>query len=225
MSCSKWVAVSVAVALCACPALAAPIVDGTVNVGEYSMPPLVDAPEPGMDFFNTGLDIDQVVFDADAVGGSRYMGLTVTAPPFDTNGSASSYMQMTGLLIAFYDSDVAPAPTIIMSLAFSALGFVEDWSFYREVTGPATYQETDFDEIIAGVDYEINTTGALELRISKSAFKVYNGDDPTFPSFVRIQLDDTGLNQDDQISGNVPEPASLMLLAVGGLLAIRRRRR
>ena len=225
MSRSKCIAVCVAtVAICACPVLATPIVNGTVGAGEYATT-LTDPAEPGAVFFNSGLDIDKVHFDADATGGSRYMGLTVTVPPFDTNGSNVSFIQSTGVVMYFYANDTTPLPSIIMNLAFNALGFIDDLSFYREYTTPLAYTETDFDDIVAGVDYDIAAGAAMEFRISKSAFKVFSGDDPNFPSYVRMQLDDTGFNQDDQIAGDIPEPASLAILAIGGLAMLKRRRK
>jgi len=225
MSRSKLMAVCVAiVALCAYPAPATPIVDGIVGATEYAIT-LTDPAEPGRDFFNSGLDIHELRFDADAVGGSRYVGLSVTDPPFDTNGSDTSFIGSTGVIMYFYADSTTPLPSIIMNLAFNALGFIEDLSFYREFTGPATYLETDFDEITAGTDYQVATASGMELRISKSAFKVFSGDDPNFPSFVRMQLDDTGMHHDDQISGDVPEPVSLTILAIGGLAVLRRRRK
>ena len=227
MHCSKRLLfAAVAAALAAGPALASPTVNGTVGGGEYAHTPLTDVAEPAADFYDTGLDIHQVHVEEDAVGGSRYLGLTTVGTPFDINGSPASFAQMTGVALYFYLTDSAPAPSVIMNLAFNALGFIDDLSFYREWNG-AGWTETDFDEITAGAgnDYEIATGDAMELRLSKSALKVFSGDGASFPSYLRLQLDDTGGWQDDQIQGQIPEPATVCLLALGGLAALRRRRR
>jgi len=225
MSDSKVALLAVGLAaLCAGPVLATPIVDGTVGAGEYSHGPLIDAPEPTADFYLSGLDIDKVQSDEDAVGGSRYLALETTVTPFDTNGSSLSFAQMTGVGMYFYTDASAPAPLVYMSLAFDALGFAPDLSFFREWNG-AGWTQTTFSNLTDGVDYDVAAAIAMELRISKNAFSVYRGDGAAFPGYLRLQLDDTGFQQDDQIEGALPEPASLAVLAVGGGLCLIRRRR
>ena len=213
---------ALAIALWVSSVWASPIADGTIGTGEYSYPPLVDASEPAADFYNSGLDIDKVYFDDD--GSSRFMGLTVVAPPFDVNGSPSSFAQTTGVALYFYDNQTDVMPKVYMALNFTAGGFQDDLSFIREWNG-SSWEQTLFADLTAGPtdDYEVGTASAMEISICRDVFEVYDGD--VWPGYLRLQLDDTGFQQDDQLEGMIPEPATAVILLIGaGGILLRRRR-
>ena len=63
---------------------AAPIVDGNVGGGEYSVVLNDTAPEITADFYDSGLDIKALHLDDSS--GSYWMGLEVVKAPIDTNG-------------------------------------------------------------------------------------------------------------------------------------------
>ena len=210
------------VALCAGNVRASLVVDGAISAGEYALSPIIDPADAAADFFGTGLDIDKVYFGEDT--GSRYIGMGVVGPPFDINGSALSFARATGVAMYFYNSSADIVPQAYMALNFTDLGFQDDLSFIREWDG-LSWVQTVFNGLTpgAGNDYEVAIANAMELRIAKSAFQVFNGS--SFPEFVRIQLDDTGFQQDDQVEGRIPEPATLSLLLIGGCLPLLRRSR
>lgn len=73
---------------------------------------------------------------------------------------------------------------------------------------------------LAGSDFDVSVASGLELRINQSKMGSLAAD-----PYVRSQLDGVGSWDDDQLAGVVPEPATMAMLAIGGLALVLRRRR
>jgi hypothetical protein len=189
-------------------ALAAPIVDGSVTGGDGYQFSLVDVAEPVADFFNTGLDIDTINFASDATYG--YMGLTTVASPIDTDGDPTSLFGQTGFWAIFYTDATMTTPLyrLVVALGGAPMVNLAQW------TGVWT------PVALAPADYAVSAATDLELGISLTKMTL----PPTF--YFVSQLDGNGQWQDDQLAGTVPEPATLGLMAIGGVaLAASRKRR
>jgi hypothetical protein len=77
--------------------------------------------------------------------------------------------------------------------------------------------------LLAPADYQVSVGvfpyQALEVAISKGKMSLIS------TPYVFVQLDEGGFARDDQIEGVVPEPATLALLALGGVGVLIRRKR
>ena len=239
------------VALCATAGWAAPFVtlDGTIDGSDTYSAFVVDnyvfgaINEDLQDYHASALDIDTVYFAQ--YGDSRYAGLTVDpvnhTAMFSTSGSPASYTGQTALNIAFYSTLPDPTayppalPSYYLNLVFSATGLEQgllieyDLANNRKITTDLvlhfTYenngQNFQFNSDIADM-YEIGTGNGLEIRLSDDLFV---DRDASNASYFIAQLDDLGGYQDDQIVGHLPEPATMSLLCLGGLVLLGRRRR
>jgi hypothetical protein len=219
-------AIGVMVSMCLCISSAYGItVDGAIAPGEYPDPPIIDPPDPGADYYNTGLDIDSVYLASEAA--SYYLGLTVASPPFDLNGADNSFIGMTSVVSYFFENGDDVTPNVMVMLSFNDTGFLDGLSMINEWDeAGGTWVGTSFLTLSegAGGDYEVATAEALEIRLSHDVFSVY--DEDNFPSFLRLQLDNTGWDQDDQIApAAIPVPVTLVLVSagIGGLLLRRRK--
>lgn len=229
----------IALVISAALATASPILDGDVNPGEYGVAVpdtyVFGAPdETGMDYFNSGLDIDSAHFDSDA--SKLYFGVS-TKDTFMPDGSPASYTGQTAVNMAFYETmpdltaSPAASPLWYANLVLSATG-VEQAVL---VQYPAGEPKVTIDLLSGlkkvGAVYSFDTSipskfvskfnQGLEISLDMSLLVV----DPTTAPYFSMQLDDLGGWEDDQMIGQIPEPATLGLLAVGAVLILRRRRR
>jgi hypothetical protein len=178
-------------------------VDGTVNPGEYSIVMPDNSDPVGAQFIGTGLDISSLQFDIS--GGYCYMGLK-TAAPLITTGDPTSMRGATYFEATFFDG-ATPLYYVYFDFADNTLTLRE-----KTTTGWQTLNTAGL------VNYAVGTSAEAQVSLSLL---------PKLPanlSFV-ARLDGTGDWMDDQISGTVPEPASLALLAMGGLAVLRRNRK
>jgi len=195
-------------------ALATPVIDGVVNVGEYDFF-VQDTPnEVAMDYFNTGLDIDTVYFDEDANWYS--LAVTVVAPPLDTDGEPTSFLGETIFIAMLVDDGSSgndPHPAYLLGVDMS--GTSVEVELEQFVGG--TWQDVPLND----PDYDVAVGDALELRISADLLANLPED-----ALCQAQLDGTGMGQDDQVQGIiVPEPGALALLGLGTIGLLLRRRR
>ena len=83
------------------------------------------------------------------------------------------------------------------------------------------YVYLDGMPLLSGADYVAAASSGLEVAISKPLMAAMSG----VSSFLfQAQLDDTGSYSDDQIAGMIPEPVTMGLVSIGGLLLLRRRK-
>ena len=186
---------------------AVPIVDGNVGGGEYSVVLNDTAPETTDDFFNSGLDIQALHFDNSS--GSYWMGLPVVNPPIDTNGDPTSFLFMTIFDLIFFDNS-GTTPSYLVAVDMSGATVSVALAAWGPGWTPVPLLASDFN---------VSVANGLELRINQSKM----GSLAANP-YVRAQLDGVGSWDDDQLVGVVPEPATLSLLALGGLAMLARRR-
>jgi hypothetical protein len=199
----------IAVFFCASAAWATPVtLTGNPVQANYN-PKLTltdDVGEPGL---APHLDIYQVFFDSDDKGLSTdryYMGLTVNDPNISRTGGPTAppgLGKRTEWDCYFYDTDG---------------NWLHEVQFYIWATKVSAYVDGDQ---LAPSQFSAVVASGLEISILKSAMPALN-DVPTF-QFVGV-LQDNGTANDDEITGIVPEPATMTLLALGGLAMLRRRK-
>ena len=196
------------VLVCASGVRATPIFDGNVDAANYAE---VEADATGeANFGGSVWDITQAAFDRD--NSYFYIGLDVdnTDPPpadkFDVNGQ-DLLPPVTQVLILLDDGAISKLFTLLLS---DAPGWPTQ-ALYLNGTEQTT-------------GWAVATDNDLELKLDNnllnSGFDYEN-------FFFQCRLDNSGASPDDTMSAQVtgvPEPATLALVAFGGLALLRRRR-
>jgi len=188
------------------PAMAAPVVDGNVTPADAYTLPLNDTlNEPGLASPNMDISSLQYAGDSDW----HYFGLTVQANPISVVGGDDT--GSTLFFSIFRDTPTGAAKYQIRIM----MGELQSVNLYERVGSswkPVSLASSDFDMAI---------DNALEFKVKKSAMPNLNASQ----FYVTAQLDDQYINNDDVVSGVVPEPVTMTFIAIGGIgLAIRRRR-
>jgi hypothetical protein len=191
--------------LFASSALALPVTfDGTVDQGNtdnYGLA-LTDTDDLNTDpkFGGPDWNMDAAYFDYDPVDDWIYIALDVMGT-FDRNGGDGA----------------VPAITLA---AFRAGEPPNNYEFVFTAT-PAMMVLAKPDGTPITTGWEAKILGDLELRIRPSLIPALDLNDFVFYA----RLDNMTGQPDDEISGRVPEPATLALLGLGGVVALLRRRR
>jgi len=181
--------------------LAAPVTfDGTVNAIEYA--DQIDDPVGDGVYQTGGWDIKAL--HADIEGDWLCVGLEVDGT-FDADGTEARRPKTE------FGGYVTLSPTLEYEMTFVS------------TSATAATFAIDGTTLTQGVDFDFKIGDDLELMFKKS-FMPAVVDSFAFYGW----LDDNGNFQDDVIEGNitgVPEPATMALLAFGGLAMLKRRRR
>ena len=194
-------------------ALGSPVtVDGDIGASEYGTSVDDALNEAGLD--SASLDIETMYFDEDETAGFYYVGLEVLSEPIDRDGGSMTFFGITALFLQLYDNSGTNLLYTVVAQLSAGGG---DLLVGEGTNTPVPLGAGDYE--LAGADG--SSINDLELGIKRSVLLDLNGvDSPYF----RAQLDDTGFASDDQLTGNIPEPATLALGSLGGLALLRRRR-
>jgi len=196
----------VAIGLCAAGAWGTPILDGAVSLGEYDFVAFDDPNDNDAGIYESGLDIEKVGITLDA--NALYVALS-TETPFDPNGSDAHSWGQTWVRMRFFDSNVSGPLKHDMLLMVQGGG---PNNFLLLMDGSIKVQ---------GTHYWTGLGDAFEFKLDRSQLLPSLGDTFAFG----MHLDDTGEDQDDYIAAFVPEPATVSLLAMAGVVVLHRRRR
>ena len=189
------------VLVCASGVRAAPIFDGNVDAANYAV---VEADDDLSEpiFGDSMWDITQVAFDRDPAW--FYIGVDVdnTDGKFDVNGQ-DLLPPATQLLVLLDDGVISKLFTLILSDATQKLFLngTEQTTGWAVVTDNDVELMLDNDLLNSGFDYE--------------------------EFYFQCRLDNSAGMPDDTMAESivgVPEPATLALVAFGGLALLRRRR-
>ncbi len=153
------------------------------------------------------LDIDRLLLSDDPGNGPAdryYLGLTVNDPDISRTGGPTSFLGRTVLDCLF----LGDGGSVLHELSVV-------------ITVDNVYAYVD-GMLLDATDYEVAIDSGLEIAFPKDTLPNMVGAD-TFT--LLAQLDDTGMATDDQVLAfGIPEPATLSLLVMGGLMLVRRRR-
>jgi len=203
-------------------------IDGLVNPDEYyAIVP--DHDDLGTEaFVLTGSDIKDLywglvpdpMYPTDPDEAWYTLGMTVTAPPINTSGDGT-----------------LPFPTVTTFQLGIVQGGIQRYSFnvmmfYGNVVNLTMLEYDaaglnpapvvlDANTLQHAVDISGNPIGGLEIAIKSNKFTNL----AESPFDVAGLFEGGGMDEDDVIAGRVPEPSTVSMIVLGGLLMLARRRR
>jgi hypothetical protein len=195
-------------------------VDGNINPAHYDTV-VVDIGDPaGADFAGSGSDIEAVYWGlatgpdilTDPTDVWYTLGMTVAAPPINTTGDGTSPF---------------PAPTSVrlgLSQGGTNLYMIDATMYFGNVINVimldlSTPTPTPITLDPTTLKYKVDS--GLEMAIRANQF--LNLSPATFD--FDLLFEGGGEDRDDRIAGSIPEPATMSMLMIGGLVALARRRK
>jgi hypothetical protein len=185
-------------------------VNGTVVPADYDYVFVdMDPVGPPLDFSGTASDIEALYWGQD--GAWVTFGMTTIGAPINTTGDESSpFTHSTTVYLRLIQGGVEQY-WLEVSMRSAAVESVRMWDTPNGVVVPLTAPTDLRHEVGDDLEIAIHAIKFANLTPAPFAFDlVFEGGGP---------------NQDDGIQGVIPEPATMSMLLVGGLLAVARRRR
>ena len=191
-------------------AFAAPILDGQVLPGDAYTAQIFDATGEGS--YGVGLDIASLSYSFDST--YAYFGLSATGT-FSARGSDLSIDGATVFDMNMTATDSGPLVRKLRVYMTSPTDAAAGMYTSNSALASPIWLAGAADIAVAET-----ANGGLEVRMPRSQLGNLGTD-----FYVRGQLDDTGEYADDVIAGRVPEPMTIALLSIGGVVLMARRRK
>lgn len=190
-------------------------VDGNITAAHYDFS-YTDSDIAGEPFAGTGLDIDTVHFGAvpSPLAPEWFtLGMTVANSSINTTGDGTmGPFSRTSIVV-----NLSQGQTTFMIQATLLAGTVQD-VLMLDTSGPAP----TFVPLSEPTDIRYAVDTGFEIAIKTSKFTNFS---PASPFDFVLLFEGGGTDRDDIISGRVPEPATMSILMIGGLVLARRRKR
>ena len=193
-------------------------VDGTVTPADYDEH-FIDVDIGGEDFAGTGCDIEAVHWGlaGDVTGIWYTLGMSVIAPPINTTGDGtSSFTRSTTVYLSLIQGGVEQYSFEVRMRAGAVTG-VNMWDVPAGTEVPL-----NADPLNPPTDLKYAVADGLEIAVKNTKFTNLS---PSSPFSFDLLFEGGGRNEDDEIRGTVPEPATMSMLVIGGLFMLVRRRR
>lgn len=185
-------------------------VDGVVDPADYDME-FTDV-DPGiMEFTGSASDIKALHWGiaADISGVWYTIGLTTVDTPINTTGDGTGPFSPTKVHLSLEQNGVEKYWFEAHMFFGNVIGFIA-WD--SNAAAPITLDPADIKyKVDSGLEVAIKTNQLPNLA-------------PT-PFKFDLVFEGGGQNQDDHIADTIPEPSTMAMIAIGGLVAVARRRR
>ena len=186
-------------------------VDGLINPADYEES-VIDVDAGGVDFALTGLDIDTVYWGVagDVTGVWYTLGMTVTVPPINTTGDVTApYPTPTNVHLSLEQGGVEKYWFEATMFSGNVINFIA-WDSIA--TAPITLDP-------ANIKYAVDTGLEVAIKVNQLPNLA------PAPFQFGLVFEGGGEHGDDRVDGTIPEPSTISMIVVGGLLTVVRRRR